>query len=44
MAEELIGKKINIEFRLVADQREYDALPELRGLFADSDIEIESMD
>lgn len=44
VAEELIGKKINIEFRLVADQREYDALPELRGLFANSDIEIESMD
>lgn len=44
VAEELIGKKINIEFRLVADQREYDALPELRGLFADSDIEIEAMD
>ncbi len=44
VAEELIGKRINIEFRLVADQREYDALPELRGLFADSDIEIESMD
>lgn len=43
-AEELIGKSINIEFRLVADQREYDALPELRGLFADSDIEIEAID
>ncbi len=44
VAEELIGKRVNIEFRLVADQREYDALPELRGLFADSDIEIEAMD
>lgn len=44
VAEKLIGKSINIEFRLVADQREYDALPELRGLFADSDIEIEAMD
>lgn len=44
VAEKLIGKRVNIEFRLVADQREYDALPELRGLFADSDIEIEAID
>lgn len=43
-AEHVIGKSVNIEYQLVNDQREYDALPELRGLFADHDILIETID
>lgn len=44
VAEELIGKNVKIELKFVADRREYDALPELRGLFSDSDIVIEAVD
>lgn len=40
----VIGKDVNIEYRWVKDRQEYDALPELRGLFGDSDILIETME
>lgn len=43
-ATRVVGKKVSIEYRYVADQQEYDALPELRGLFGDSDIVIETME
>ena len=41
-AAQVAGKLVDIQFKMTADQREYDALPELRGLFGDSDIEIET--
>ncbi len=44
IASGVIGKNVTIEYKYVADQREYDALPELRGLFGESDIVIESME
>lgn len=40
----VIGKTVTIEMKLVADRREYDALPELRGLFGDSEIELEMVE
>ncbi len=40
----VIGKNVTIEYKHVADRREFDALPELRGLFGESDIVIESME
>lgn len=43
-ASQIVGKTVRIQCRLVADQREFDALPELRGLFGDSDIVIETME
>lgn len=43
-ASEVIGKAVTIEMKLVADRREYDALPELRGLFGDSEIELEMVE
>ena len=43
-ASETIGKEVRIEFRFVADRQQYDALPELRGMFDGSDIVIETMD
>ncbi len=44
VASNVVGKNVTIECRFVADRREYDALPELRGLFGESDIVIESME
>ncbi len=44
VASDLIGKQVTIECKYVPDRREYDALPELRGLFAESDIMIESLE
>lgn len=41
---EVAGKYVNMELKYMADRREYDALPELRGLFGDSDIQIETME
>lgn len=43
-ASAVTGKSVRIEYKYVADRREYDALPELRGMFGDSDIVIETMD
>lgn len=40
----VIGKTVIIEIKLVADRREYDALPELRGMFGDSEIELEMVE
>jgi DNA polymerase-3 subunit gamma/tau len=42
-ASEVIGKTLKIEYKFIADRREYDAIPELRSLFGDSDIIIETM-
>ncbi|MCM1246037.1 MAG: DNA polymerase III subunit gamma/tau [Roseburia sp.] len=41
---ETAGKDVNMELKYMADRREYDALPELRGLFGDSDIQIEAIE
>lgn len=43
VASGVVGKTVNIEYRWVKDRQEYDALPELRGLFGDSDILIETI-
>lgn len=43
-AAQAAGKTVRIKCRLVADRREFDALPELRGLFGDSDIVIETIE
>lgn len=43
-ASQVIGKSVKIEYKYIADRREYDALPELRGMFGDSDIVIETME
>nr|MBP3598921.1 DNA polymerase III subunit gamma/tau [Eubacterium sp.] len=44
IASNVIGKNVKIEYQYVSNQREYDALPELRGLFGESDIVIESVE
>lgn len=44
IASDVVGKSVKMELKYVADRREYDALPELRGLFSDSDIEIETIE
>lgn len=41
---EIAGKSVNMELKYMADRREYDALPELRGMFGDSDIQIETIE
>lgn len=43
-ASEVVGKTVQIKCRFVADRREFDALPELRGLFGESDIIIETIE
>lgn len=43
-ASQIVGKTVRIQCRLVADHHEFDALPELRSLFGDSDIVIETME
>lgn len=43
-ASDVTGKEVAVEMRLVSDKREYDVLPELRGMFGDSDIEIETVE
>lgn len=43
-AEQVTGKQVDIEYRFIKDRQEYDSLPELRGMFGDSDIEIELME
>ncbi len=43
-AGEVLGKEVSVELKLVTNPQEYDALPELRRLFSDSDIPIESVD
>lgn len=43
-AARVTGKNVNIEYRFMADRKEYDAIPELRGMFGDSDIVIETVD
>lgn len=41
---EIAGKSVKMELKYMADRREYDALPELRGLFGNSDIQIETVE
>ncbi len=40
-ASDTVGREVRLECRLVADRQEYDALPELRGMFGDHDVVVE---
>ncbi len=39
-----LSKTVAIEYKYVESQREYDALPELRGMFDGNDIVIETVE
>ncbi len=41
-AAEVLDKTVTIEYKYVESKREFDALPELRGMFGESDIVIET--
>lgn len=41
-AAEVLDKTVTIEYKYVESKREFDALPELRGMFGESDIVIEA--
>ena len=43
-AAEVLDKTVTIEYKYVESQREYDALPELRGMFDGNDIVIETVE
>ena len=43
-AAEVLDKTVAIEYKYVESQREYDALPELRGMFDGNDIVIETVE
>lgn len=43
-AAQTVGKEVRIELKYLTDRREYDALPELRDMFGESDIVIEAVD